>query len=90
MTHNGPWGRSDDCQLTKVRRTSWLGVQVVSTSADLLQFQLTPSALVSIIGGVDLTGSKVVTHAIANNAPTKKCQFMFVIPFFQCVQIRVS
>lgn len=73
----------------EVSRTSWLGVQVVSTSADLRQFQVTPSAFESITGGVDLTGSKVVVHAIAKNAATKKCEFMFVVPCFQCVQISV-
>ena len=64
-------------------------MQVVSTSADLLHFQSMPSAWESIMGGVDRTGSKVAAHAMAKNAPAKKCHFMFVIPCFHGVQVRI-
>ena len=65
-------------------------MQVTSTSADLLQFQATPSLSESIIGGVDLTGSKAVADAIAKNAGMKKCQFMFVIPSFNPFRLQVA
>lgn len=68
------------CQLTEARRTPIFGVQVMKINADLLHFQPTPSALESIIGGVELTGSKAVAQTTAKKAPTKNFHVMFVIP----------
>ena len=80
MTHFGPWLPIRGCQLTEARRTLWLGVQVVKTSAELLHFHSTPPALESSVGGVELIGAKSAAQARVRNATMSKDRFIGVLP----------
>lgn len=62
-----------------------MGVQVVKIRADLVHFHSIPSALESIMGGVDLAGNRIAADAKAAMATVSKERFIVVTPIADAV-----